>query len=465
MPCSDKPNHPPVKPVGFASFSAVSSTYPQHSNEKTFMNNRRHFLRSSTALIALPFLDSLGFRRFASASAPATPPKRLVFLGFGWGITEESWYPDKNTPGPDYVLPEGLKPLEAHKADFSIVQGLTNKYSVEGHAGSTWWLSGANKFAQPGQSMHNSISADQVAAEQFGIHTRFSSLQFNCSGTGGGSGHGEGLSMAWDRNGKPVAGLNSPVQVYHRLFSNDTTPIEEQKARLAERRSVLDTVLGNARSLQRDLGQDDNKKLEEYFQSIRDIETRLSKEEKWIGVPRPEAPVSEPRDGLEGKEEIRLMYDLLIAAFQTDSTRVITYRQPAGDAFLNSIGSKVHPHDMSHYHSTRGEKLAASKARDLTLSGLLAGLISKLKTTREADGSRLFDHIALVYGSNIRSGHHLTNCPTLLTGGGAGVKLGENIVVPDDTPLCNAWLTLLRGVGVKAERHGDSTGILPEIVS
>lgn len=429
------------------------------------MTNRRHFLKSSRALIALPFLESLGFRRFASANTPKAPPKRLVFLGFGWGVTDETWVPDKTTPGADYELPEGLKPLAAHKADFSIVQGMWNQFSVEGHAGSTWWLSGANKFAQPGKSMHNSISADQVAAEQLGMHTRFSSLQFNCGKTETNSGHGEGLSMAWDRNGKPVAGLNDPVQVYHRLFSNDDTPIDEQKTRLSEKRSVLDTVMGNAKTMQRGLGKDDNEKLEEYFQSIRDIETRLSKEETWIGVPRPDAPISEPRGGMVGKNEVRLMYDLLIAAILTDSTRVITYRQPGGNGFMESIGAKVHPHDMSHYHSTRGEKLAASQKRDLTNSANLARLLEKLKGTQEADGSRLFDNVALVYGSNIRTGHDLTNCPTLLSGGGAGVKLGENIVVPEETPLCNAWLTLLRGVDVKAERHGDSTGELKEIMA
>jgi len=429
------------------------------------MSHRRHFLKSSTALIALPFLESLGFRRFASAAQTATPPKRLVFLGFGWGVTEETWYPDIKTPGPDYLLPEGLKPLERHKKDFSIVQGLWNQYSVEGHAGSTWWLSGANKFAQPGQSMHNTISADQVAAGQLGLHTRFSSLQLNTGESGGAAGHGPGLSMAWDQNGKPVAGLNDPVQAYHRLFSSDDTPIEEQKARLVEQRSVLDTVLENARSLQRGLGKDDNEKLSEYFQSIRDIETRLSKEERWIGVARPEAPIPEPRGAAEGKGSVALMYDLLIAAFQTDSTRVITYRQPGGHDFLSSIGVDVHPHDMSHYATTKGEKLAASQKRDLTNNTLLAGLIDKLKATKEADGSSLFDHIALAYGSNIRSGHHLSNCPTLLTGGGAGVKLGENIVTSENTPLCNAWLTMLQGVGVEAERHGDSTGVLKQILA
>lgn len=425
------------------------------------MNHRRHFLKSGTALIALPFLESLGFQRFASAAATTSPPKRLVFLGFGWGVTEETWCPDIKTPGPDYKLPVGLKPLARHQKDISIVQGLWNQYSVEGHAGSTWWLSGANKFAQSGQTMHNSVSADQVAAEQLGADTRYTSLQLTGSGRSGG--HGPGLSMAWDRNGKPVAGLNDPVKAYHRLFSSDETPIDEQKARLAEKRSVLDTVLENARSLQRRLGKDDTEKLNEYFQSIRDIETRLSKEEKWIGVAHPDAPLKEPRSGLQGKAEIRLMYDLLIAAFQTDSTRVITYRQPGGQTLLDSIGVKVHEHDMSHYITTKGEKLAASQKRDLTQSELFAELIDKLKATKESDGSRLFDHMALAYGSNIRTGHHLTNCPTILTGGGAGLKLGENIVVPENTPLCNAWLAMLHGIGVQAERHGDSTGILNQI--
>ena len=428
------------------------------------MKTRRHFLKSSKALIALPALESLGFRRFASAAAPATPPKRLVFLGFGWGVTDETWFPDINTPGADYEMPIGLKPLEKHRADFSIVQGLWNQYSVEGHAGSTWWLSGANKFAQPGQSMHNSISADQVAAEQLGTDTRFSSIQLD-EGSGKSGGHGPGLSLAWDRNGKPVAGLNDPAKVYHRLFSSDDTPLEEQRARLAEERSVLDTVMENARSLQRGLGKNDNEKLEEYFQSIRDIETRLSKEKKWIGVKRPEAPLKEPASVILGKGETKLMYDLLIAAFQTDSTRVITYRQPGGQSLLDSLGVKVHEHDMSHYITTKGEKLAASQKRDLALSELLAGLIEKLKATKEADGSRLFDNVALAYGSNIRTGHALNNCPTILTGGGAGIKLGENIVAPKDTPLCNAWLTMLHGVGVKAERHGDSSGVLKEIIA
>lgn len=384
--------------------------------------------------------------------------------GFGWGVTNETWYPDINTPGADYVIPPGLKPLERHKADFSVVQGLWNKYSDEGHAGSTWWLTGANRYAQAGQTMHNSISVDQVAAAQFGTETRFSSLELNDAKGRSNSGHGEGLSLAWDVNGKPLAGLDGPLAAYHRLFSKDDTPLEDRQAMLREQRSVLDTVLENARSLKRGLGKTDNDKLEEYFQGIRDIETRLAKDEQWMGVPRPETDMPQPPEGLSGKKEIEIMYDIMVAAMKTDSTRVLTYRQPV-ETLLPSIGIDVHPHDMSHYITTKGEKLAASQKRDATQSELLAGLIDRLKETKEADGSRLFDHVSIAYGSNIRTGHELNNCPTILAGGGAGIKLGQNIVVPKDTPLCNAWLSLLHGVGVEVERHGDSSGLLKQIMA
>lgn len=413
--------------------------------------------------MALPLLESAG-RAETVGRAAAPPPKRLVWLGFGWGVTEESWYPDSSRPGTDYVLPDGLAPLARHKNDFSIVQNLWHKYSNEGHEGSTMWLTGANRYAQPGQNFFNSISADQVAAAQFGIHTRFASIQLNGSESGGGSGHGPGLSLAWDVRGKPVGGFNTPVEAYHRLFSADTTPLAQRQALLAEERSVLDTVLENARDLQRQLGQHDNAKLEEYFDGIRDIETRLAKEEKWLTVPRPQPPVREPAAGLEGKEEIRLMYDLLVAALQTDSTRVVTYRQPVA-TLLTSLDLKVFPHDMSHYHTTRAEKLHCSQVRDRAQSELLAGLLDRLKASHEADGSSLFDHTTVVYGSNIRTGHELSNCPTLIAGRGAGVRLGENIVMPKHTPLNNCWLTLLKGSGINVDRHGDSTGVLDALIA
>ena len=233
---------------------------------------------------------------------------------------------------------------------------------------------------------------------------------------------------------------------------------------LAQKRSVLDAVLEDARDLKRGLGKRDTRKLDEYFQGIRDIETRLTKEEQWLGVQPPKAPLKEPQSVIAGYEETKLMYDIILAAIQTDTCRVFTFRQPVS-TLLTSLDIKVFPHDMSHYHTTRAEKLDASQRRDLAQCELFSGFLDKLKATREADGSRLFDHTAVAYGGNLRTGHELTNCPTILTGGGAGIKLGQNIVVPKNTPLCNAWLSMLHGVGIQAERHGDSTGPLREILA
>jgi hypothetical protein len=154
------------------------------------------------------------------------------------------------------------------------------------------------------------------------------------------------------------------------------------------------------------------------------------------------------------------MYDLIVAALQTDTTRVITYRQPVGP-LLGSLDIKLAAHDMTHY--TTGERMEASQRRDVAQSELLAGLLDKLKATKEPDGTSLLDHTALAYGSNIRSVHYLDNCPTILAGGGARLKLGQHLVVPNHTPLCNAWLTVLHGLGIKAERHGDSTGVVKEL--
>ncbi|HCN75603.1 MAG TPA: hypothetical protein DIT13_00235 [Verrucomicrobiales bacterium] len=428
---------------------------------KTNPLTRRHFLRAAGTVIALPALESIGFRRFASAAPTVARPKRMVFLGFGWGVTEESWYPDAKVTGADYKLPPGLAPLARHQKDFTLVQGLTNKFANEAHWGSTFWLTGANRFAQPGQSFHNTISADQVAAEVLGKDTRFTSIQLG-SPNAIENGHGPGLSLAWDRRGKPMAGLDNPVLAYHRLFSDETMPLAQRQAMLSQKRSVLDAVLTDARRVQRGLNKTDTDKLDEYFQGVRDIETRLSKDEQWLDVPKPKVPLAEPKPGLAGRDEIALMYDLIVAALQTDATRVITYRQPVG-SLLSSLDLKIAAHDMSHY--TTGDRLEASQKRDVTQSTLLAGLLDKLKAVEEPDGSSLFDHTALAYGSNIRTSHYLDNCPTILAGGGASLKLGQHVVLPPNTPLCNAWLTMLHGLGIQAERHGDSSGVVKELLA
>jgi len=423
---------------------------------------RRHFLRSSAATLALPFLESIGFRKLAAAAAPSTPAKRMIFIAMGYGVTQETWFPDRKQTGSEFALPPGLVALERHKKDITIVQGLSNRYSEDAHAGSTFWLTGANPH-EGGAVFHNGISADQVAASVFGKDTRFASLQLNGSDKDlSGPGHGQGLSLAWDNRGKPIGGQNSPLAAFNRLFAAENVSVENLKLRLAQKRSLLDTVLEEAKDLQRVLAKNDNEKLDEYFQGIREIEVRLSKDEQWQSVPKPKSPLSPPPEGPLGKEEISLMYDLMAAALQTDSTRVLTYRLPISN-LLTSLGVKVAAHDMSHY--SPGERMEASQRRDAANSEMLAGLLDKLKAVPEANGSRLFDHTTVVFGSNISNVHNLTNCPTLISGGGSAIKLGHHLVASKDTPLCNVWLTLLRGSGIEIERHGDSSGVLKELIA
>lgn len=424
---------------------------------------RRAFLRSTTSLIALPALASLGFGRVASAASTSTRPKRMVFLGFGWGVTKETWFPDRKETGTDYRLPAGLAPLARHKQDFSIIQNLSNKFASEAHWGSTFWLTGANRFAEPGQSFHNSVSVDQVAAEAFGAATRFSSLQLSCE-RGEESGHGPGLSLAWNRQGKPVAGFTTPVTAFHKLFSPESTPLAQRQALLKQKRSILDTVLDDAAGVARGLSKDDTDKLSEYLQSIRDIETRLAKEEQWLDVPKvhPAELLTVAQSTMNGYDEIKLMYDLIVAALQTDTTRVATYRQPV-DALIQGLSIPFSGHNLSHYGP--GPRMEASQLRDRKQSELLAHLFDKLKAVQEPDGTTLFDHTCIAYGSNIQSIHYLDNCPTIVAGHGSGLKLGEHFVLPDKTPLCNLWLTILNGSGVKTEKHGDSTGMVKELIA
>jgi hypothetical protein len=380
-------------------------------------------------------------------------------MSIGFGVTKETWYPDINQTGANYELSEGLSPLARHKSDITVVQGCSNQFANEAHWGSTFWLTGANRYSVPGQNMANTISADQVVAQNLGQDTRFSSIQLNSSAV---EGHGPGQSLAWDARGKPMAGHDDPVQVFHKLFSSDDMPLEQRQAAIAENRSVLDAVLSQGKRVQRGLSREDTDKLDEYFQGIRDIETRLNKDEAWLEVPKVRAPLGEPEPGLKGKAEIEIMQDLIVAALQTDSTRSLTYRMP-GQSLLQSLDVKPSSHNVSHY--SPGERMEASKLRDKTHSELLARLIDKLKATKEADGSSLFDHTAVAFGSNISSIHYLTNCPTVLTGGGANVKLGQHLVLEKDTPLCNVWLTMLQGLGIDTDQHGDSTGVVKGLQS
>lgn len=297
-----------------------------------------------------------------------------------------------------------------------------------------------------------------LAADQFGQDTRYASMNIHGDND---NGHGPG-SLSWNRQGKPIAGMPHPVAMYHKLFSSDTMSLEERQALLADDRSALDTVLADARSMKKGLTKTDIDKLDEYFDSIRELEIRLAKDEQWMNVPKrkPTDPVKEPKPSLEGAPAVEIVYDLMLAAMQVDASRVFTYRMP-GDSFAASIGSSFSAHNLSHHAG--GERTEDSKRRDITHAKLIAKFIDKMKATKEADGSSLFDNVTLAFGSNLRKVHSLNNCPTLVAGGGSGFSHGRHLVMENKTPLCNLWLSMLRGSGVNVNGFGDATGMVDEL--
>ena len=426
---------------------------------------RRVFLRNSSALLGLPLLESFRGSYLSAGEVKTTTPKRLVYMGIGWGVTHESWFQSKAEKGAWKELPKGLAPLSKHKKDLTVIRNCSNNSTHEAHWGSTFWLTGANQFAIPGQGFHNSISADQVAARSYGLETRFNSVQLGTNKANG-QGHGNGLSLAWNHQGKPLSGYDSPMRAYSQLFSADDTPLEVTQARFKKKRSILDTVMLDAKYVSKGLNKNDRDKMDEYFQSVRDIETRIAKEEAWIDVPKktPSKGFKEPQKSLDGYQEIKVMIDIMVAAMQVDATRVLTYRLPV-DSLITSLDATITGHNMSHYNGNKPRQ-AVSENRDRALSELLAYFIDKLKSTKEVDGTSLFDHICLTFGSNIKTSHTLKDCPVLITGKGAGLKLGHHLV-PDveRMPLCNVWLTQLRGLGLNVESHGDSTGIIKELLA
>ena len=429
----------------------------------TDSQSRRSFVRTGGALLSLPFLETFATR----ASAAASPPKRIVFLGGGFGFTKDSFYPEKAGRFSEIGMTEGLKPLERHQDDITMVANLTNHGATDPHGGSVSYLTGANVAGTPGKRFHNSISCDQVLAKHIGQDTRYSSLTLSAKEVDGGqnSGHGKGLSLAWDDSGNPIPGILRPIDLYYTLFANPNDSREELDLRLKKKQSILDVVRINGSGMKRKLSKSDQEKLDEYFTGVRQVEQGLERQAQWADVPKPEAPFQEPSDGLTGEEAIHLMYDMIIIALQTDATRVVTYRQPVCDLLLG-MGMTLKAHSLSHYGFSQ-PRIVASRERDRKCSELFAHFLDRLKEARDIDGSRLYDNCIVSYGTNLRSGHELKNLPAILSGGGArNIQHGRHIILPEeDTPLANYWLTLMQEAGLSLDSFSHSTGVVPELLS
>ena len=413
--------------------------------------SRRQFIAAAGAMLFLPQLEAF--------SKAGTAPQRLVFLGFSYGFTEEFFV---KKPGRDFELTPGMKPLERHRDDLTIISNLWHKNSREPHSGTVSYLTGSNCLGTPGKRFYNGISCDQVAARHLGKDTRFASLQVSSQES---DGHGGGSSLSLDENGNSLSGIAQPFRLYSLLFGGGNMNYEERIAQLQRRQSMLDGYVESIQSLNRRVSQLDRERLDQYFQSIREIEMRIEKEKLWANKPKPrvdyKAPGEDIRDGIQ---EIRTMYELMVLAMQTDLTRVLTYRQPL-ESLLRAMKITYSGHQISHYHGSEGRTRDA-KIREYKQTELFAGFIDQLKKTRDFDGSRLFDNCLVSYGSNIRTGHMLKDVPAFVTGNAKGrFRHGRHIVMPEETALCNLWLTLLQGCDVPAEGFGDSNGVISEMLA
>ena len=451
--------------------------------------SRRHFLRGCGTVMALPLLDAMT-PLFAGASATAKP-RRSVFVYIPNGVNGMAWQVTK--PGRGYELSPSLKPLEKHRDDFTVFSGLHHPNGLgQAHVCADTWLTGAKIDAQSARQYHNTVSCDQLMAEVTSKHTRFASLELSIS-----SGTGQpnnSTTLAFSRDGVPLPAEDNPRNIFDRLFGAETGGLAAQRARLNKRRSVLDAILEDAKSLRLGLGTNDRTKLDEYLHSVRDVEQRAERLDAWLDVPKPKvdgAPFQREVSKAQAGEYWRTMFDLIVLALRTDMTRVVTYMNGSeGNGLaIPEIGITQSRHNLSH-HNGDAEILARLAHSDAFIMRQFAHFLDRLQGETE-DGETLLDRTMVLFGSGMSYGHSHSNSnlPILLAGGrGLGLKHGQHIDYnksrlsgeytlsydewrslcgkPRDEKarLSNLMLTMMQKMEVNAEQFVDSLGPVSEVV-
>jgi hypothetical protein len=428
--------------------------------------SRRMLLKGAGAAVALPFLEAFG-----SATAPA--PARLAFFYLGTGWNTRELFPA--TPGKDYEATRILKPLEPHRGEFTLVQGMSLEFGG-GHDGDHTFLTGSDAIFLPraGGQYKNTVSCDQVAARALGKDTRFPSLELSESrGTGFG---GQGLcTLAWSEHGVPLAADHDPKLLFDRLFGADGPEQKtENERRFRQRRSVLDGIREKAKEMEKTLGQADKERLDQYFTSLREVEQQLEREIAWAKTPKPRPSTagmgdygtSMHREGknFDAKTYARLMYDLIALAWQTDSTRVVTYvvRRELHSHYPG-LDASMDYHSLTH-HGNEPKKLDELARIDTVYMEYFAGLLQRLRSIKEGDGT-LLDRCLIGVSSGMGMGHSKNQLPTIVAGGKAlGLRHRGFLRYEKDVPLINLWSTMLERAAVPGAREiRGSTGVLGEL--
>lgn len=438
--------------------------------------DRRTLLRGAGTLMALPWLDAM-VPTSALAQSVKKTPVRMGFLFVPNGVNMEYWKP--TTTGAAYQLPEILAPLKNVRPSMSVLSGLAQmKAFANGdgpgdHARSAaTWLTGVQARKTNGSDIQAGISADQLAARAIGDQTPFASLEIGCERGALAGNCDSGYSCAysnsisWRSPSTPVAKEINPRAVFERLFGggDELEKLESTAKRTEYNLSILDFISEDAAKLKDRLGNRDKQKMDEYFQSIREIENRLQKFEKdnrskaLAGVQAPAGGVPADRG-----DHIRLMGDMMILAFQADLTRVCTFMfaNEGSNRPYREIGIGDGHHDISH-HGQDPEKLQNKKLIDIYHTEALAYILEKMQTIKEPEGT-LLDNSMILYGGGISDGdrHNHDNLPLLLAGKAGGrIPTGQHFQFNSYTPLTNLFLTMLDVAGVNVDQLGDSTGKL-----
>jgi len=441
--------------------------------------NRRRFLRGLGACIALPAFASLDpLRLLAAPASPAKAPVRMAFLYVPNGIIPSAWWPEQT--GSDFALPATLQPLEKMRDKFQLISGLQDLSANPGpdgagdhaRAGGTF-LTGVRIKKTSGSDIHAGVSIDQVVAQRIGHLTRFPSLELSCDNVRKAGDCDSGYScayaynLAWRSANQPLTPEPNPRLVFERLFGSGSREerITNLKRRQQEQHSILDFVMDDADAIQKKMSGRDKQKLDQYLTSVREIEQRIERAENMqVNNPEADAPPGIPA---EFGSHIQLMFDMLLLAFQTDSTRVATMLIAAegSNRTFTEIGIAEGHHNLTHHHND-SDMISKVKQIDLWYAKQLAAFLQKMDQTKDVDGQSLLHNSMIVYGSGNADGnrHTHTNLPILLAGNGGGTLNPGRYTQTDSTPLTNLFLSMADRVGVEGlERHGDSTGRLKTI--
>jgi len=442
---------------------------------------RRTFLRGLGATIALPMLDAMlpATRALAGAAAGTKAPVRMAFMFVPNGAHMPDWTPA--VEGADFELPYILQPLQPHKNEVLVLSGLTQdrgRANGDGggdHARSAGsWLTSAQPLKSEGSQIRVGISADQIAASVIGKETRFASLELGLEpgrqagkcDTGYSCAYSNNIS--WRNESTPMTREINPRMVFERLFANEIPGErgESQQRRARYKKSILDFVLEDAKTLSGKVGGRDKQKLDEYLTAIREIELRVDSAQKMVAAANPSVAAGyEIPEGIPEsyEEHAKLMCDMMVLAFQADVTRVCTFMlaNEGSNRSYRNVGVNDGHHSLSHH---QGDKAKHAKIRDINRFHMrqFAYVLNKLKAIPEGDGT-LLDNSMIVYGSGLADGdrHDHDNLPLLLAGRGGGTILpGRHIRYSSETPMANLLVSMLDRVGAPTANFGDSTGAL-----